>query len=214
MSAVESGRLCAQASWLVVSAVPYEESSMKLYLNSCEPAEIREIAQWGILDGVTTNPSLMTKAGIDPEAVLRGLAELEFHQVYYQLVSRDLDSMLLEAREATEFVKNGLILKIAPTQEGFRFVAKYGNKFPCCVTAIFDPAQALVAREAGAQLAVGGLVARDRAPRDQARTAALRKPAPREGLAGPRILGSAQNTSGRRHRHARGARADRRPVLR
>jgi transaldolase len=124
---------------------------MAIYLDSAKLDEARQTKNFGWVYGVTTNPSLMTKAGVDPEVVLKGLAELEFHQVYYQLVSRDLESMLLEAREASELVKNGLILKIAPTQDGFRFVAKYGNKFPCCVTAIFDPAQALVAREAGAR---------------------------------------------------------------
>ncbi len=101
--------------------------------------------------GVTTNPSLMAKAGVAPEVVLKGLAELEFHQVYYQLVSQNMEDMLIEARKAAEIVKSGLILKIAPTENGFRFVAKYGKEIPCCVTAIFDPAQALVAREAGAR---------------------------------------------------------------
>jgi len=124
---------------------------MAIYLDSARLEEARQAKNFGWVQGITTNPSLMTKAGVDPEVVLKGLAELEFHQVYYQLVSRDLESMLLEAREASELVKNGLILKIVPTHEGFRFVAKYGNKFPCCVTAIFDPAQALVAREAGAR---------------------------------------------------------------
>src|SRR5215207_8145824 len=120
---------------------------MAIYLDSARIEEARHAKNFGWVHGITTNPSLMTRACVDPEVVLKGLAELEFHQVYYQLISRDLEGMLLEAREASELVKNGLILKIAPTQDGFRFVAKYGNKFPCCVTAIFDPAQALVARE-------------------------------------------------------------------
>lgn len=101
--------------------------------------------------GVTTNPTLMAKAGIAPEVVLKQLAALEFHQVYYQLVTSNLENMIVEARKAHEFVHHGLILKIAPTENGFRFVTIYGKEFPCCVTAIFDPAQALVAREAGAR---------------------------------------------------------------
>jgi len=113
--------------------------------------EARQAKDLGWVYGVTTNPSLMAKAGVQPEMVLRGLADLEFHQVYYQLVSHDLDDMLAEAYKAREIVKEGLILKIAPTENGFRFVAKYGKEFPCCVTAIFDPAQALVARAAGAR---------------------------------------------------------------
>jgi len=86
-----------------------------------------------------------------PEVTLKALAQLNFRQVFYQLVSQDMDDMLVEACEAIRFVKHGLIFKIPPTENGFRFVAQHGDNFPCCVTAIFDPAQALVAREAGAR---------------------------------------------------------------
>ena len=124
---------------------------MAIYLDSAIIEEARQAKKMGWAYGVTTNPTLMAKAGVTPEVVLRELAALEFHQVYYQLVSQNMEDMLIEARIAAEIVKNGLICKIAPTENGFRFVAKYGNEIPCCVTAIFDPAQALVAREAGAR---------------------------------------------------------------
>lgn len=124
---------------------------MAIYLDSAKLDEAQQAKDLGWVYGVTTNPTLMAKAHAAPEDVLEGLAVLEFHQVYYQLISQDLDDMLAEAHQAVEIVKRGLILKIAPTDNGFRFVAKHGNEFPCCVTAIFDPAQALVAREAGAR---------------------------------------------------------------
>ena len=124
---------------------------MAIYLDSAIIEEARQTKKLGWAYGVTTNPTLMAKAGVTPEVVLRELAALELHQVYYQLVSQNMEDMLIEARIAAEIVKNGLICKIAPTENGFRFVAKYGNEIPCCVTAIFDPAQALVAREAGAR---------------------------------------------------------------
>jgi transaldolase len=124
---------------------------MAIYLDSAKLEEARQAKEFGWVYGVTTNPSLMAKAGVEPETVLMGLAGLDFHQVYYQLVSRDPDEMLLEARKAAGIVKSGLIFKVTPTQAGFRFTAKYGSEFPCCITAIFDPAQALVAREAGAE---------------------------------------------------------------
>lgn len=124
---------------------------MAIYLDSAIIEEARQAKKMGWAYGVTTNPTLMAKAGVTPEVVLRELAALELHQVYYQLVSQNMEDMLIEARIAAEIVKNGLICKIAPTENGFRFVAKYGNEIPCCVTAIFDPAQALVAREAGAR---------------------------------------------------------------
>jgi transaldolase len=124
---------------------------MAIYLDSAKPDEAKQAKNLGWVFGVTTNPTLMAKAGITPEDVLKGLAVLEFRQVYYQLVSQDLESMLTEAHEAAKIIKHGLILKIAPTENGFGFVAKHGTEFPCCVTAIFDTAQALVAREAGAR---------------------------------------------------------------
>jgi transaldolase len=124
---------------------------MAIYLDSAKLDEARQAKNFGWVYGVTTNPSLMVKAGVEPEVVLRGLAELQYHQVYYQLVSQDINGMMIEARKAAELVKSGLILKIAPTENGFCFVAKHGKEFPCCITAIFDPAQALIACEAGAK---------------------------------------------------------------
>ena len=124
---------------------------MAIYLDSAMIEDARQAKNLGWVYGVTTNPTLMANAGVAPEVVLKELATLEFHQVYYQLVSQNLEDMLIEASIAAKFIKNGLICKIAPTEIGFRFVAKYGNEIPCCVTAIFDPAQALAAREAGAR---------------------------------------------------------------
>ena len=124
---------------------------MAIYLDSAIIEDACQAKKLGWVYGVTTNPTLMAKAGVAPEVVLKELAALDFHQVYYQLVSQNMEDMLIEARTAAEIVKNGLICKIAPTENGFRFVAKYGNEIPCCVTAIFDPAQALIAREAGAR---------------------------------------------------------------
>ena len=124
---------------------------MAIYLDSAKIEEARQAKNLGWVYGVTTNPNLMATAGVEPEVVLKELAALEFQQVYYQLVSQNVEHMWIEARTAAEIVKTGLTLKIAPTESGFRFVANHGSEFPCCVTAIFDPAQALIAREAGAR---------------------------------------------------------------
>ena len=124
---------------------------MAIYLDSAKLEEARQAKELGWVRGVTTNPTLMAKARMPAEVTLKALAQLNFSQVFYQLVSQDLDAMLVEACEAAGLVRQGLTLKIPPTENGFRFVAQHGDKFPCCVTAIFDPAQALVAREAGAR---------------------------------------------------------------
>jgi transaldolase len=121
---------------------------MAIYLDSANLEEARQVKELGWVYGVTTNPSPMARTRMPPEVTLKALAQLNLHQVFYQLVSPDMANMLVEACEAMGFVKHGLILKIPPTENGFRFVAHHGDKFPCCVTAIFDPAQALVAREA------------------------------------------------------------------
>lgn len=124
---------------------------MAIYLDSANLEEARQARDLGWVYGVTTNPSLMARVRMPAEVTLKALGQLNFRHVFYQLISQNLDAMLVEACEAAGLVKHGLILKIPPTENGFRFVAQHGDTFPCCLTAIFDPAQALVAREAGAR---------------------------------------------------------------
>jgi transaldolase len=124
---------------------------MAIYLDSAKLEDAHKARELGWVYGVTTNPTLMAKGGAAPEEILKGLTGLGFHEVYYQLLARDLDGMYAEGCRAAQLVKNGLVLKIAPTEAGFGFVARHGKEFPCCITAIFDPAQALLAREAGAR---------------------------------------------------------------
>jgi len=124
---------------------------MAIYLDSANLEEARRAKELGWIYGVTTNPFLMAKTRMPPEVTLKALAQLNFREVYYQLVSQEIDEMLVEASEAIRLVRYGLVLKIPPTENGFRFIAQHACNFPCCVTAIFDPAQALVAREAGAR---------------------------------------------------------------
>lgn len=123
---------------------------MAIYLDSADLEDARRARGLGWVRGITTNPALLAKAGGDPAAVLAQLNELGFPEFYYQLVSEDTDSMRREAEAARIMIPHGLVLKIAPTLNGFGFVARHGSEFPCCVTAIFNPSQALVAREAGA----------------------------------------------------------------
>ena len=124
---------------------------MAIYLDSAKLEEANYAKQLGWVHGVTTNPSLMAKAGVHPRDVLAELATLDFHQVYYQLVSRELEDMLHEAHKAAEIVRRGLVLKVVPTENGFRFVNEHKDDFSFCITAVYDPAQALAAREAGAK---------------------------------------------------------------
>jgi transaldolase len=124
---------------------------MAIYLDSAYLEEARRAREFGWVRGVTTNPALMAKADAEPEVVLTELAKLGFEQIFYQLVARTCEEMLEEAQKARTRVREGLVLKVPPTQTGYRFVADYGDHFPCCVTAVFSAAQALIAREAGAR---------------------------------------------------------------
>lgn len=105
----------------------------------------------GWVKGVTTNPALLAQSGEEPEVVLSRLTQLDMGPVFYQLMVEDADAMAEEAGKARSIVGGNLVCKIPPTQDGFRFVSRYCNEYPVCVTAVFDAYQACVAREAGAQ---------------------------------------------------------------
>jgi transaldolase len=124
---------------------------MAIYIDSAILNEVRSAHSFGWVRGVTTNPILLARAGGDPYKALNDLAKLKFRQLFYQLVSPKLDSMYQEAQTALKIAENTLVLKIPPTDVGFQFVGRYGSQFPCCVTAVYGPAQALVAGEAGAR---------------------------------------------------------------
>jgi transaldolase len=99
---------------------------------------------------VTTNPVLLAKAGGEARTVLASLAYLEMGPLFYQLVSPTLDGMCKEMEQAAKIVGPSLVLKVPPTQVGFQFVNQCVD-VPCCVTAVYSPAQALVASEAKAR---------------------------------------------------------------
>jgi transaldolase len=123
---------------------------MTIYIDSAILSEVESARELGWVKGVTTNPVLLAKAGREPRQVLSSLARLEMGPLFYQLVSTTLDDMVKEMQIATEIVGPSLVLKIPPIKFGFQFVSQYTG-LPCCVTAIYSPAQALVAAEAGAR---------------------------------------------------------------
>jgi len=92
---------------------------MAIYLDSAKLEEAHQAKDLGWVYGVTTNPSLMAKTRMPPEVTLKALAQLNFRQVFYQLISQEMEDMLVEACEAMGLVRHGLILKIPPTQNGF-----------------------------------------------------------------------------------------------
>lgn len=123
---------------------------MSLYLDSAIIEEAASAAQSGWIYGITTNPTLLAKSGFPPAKTLQKLAGLPVQEVFYQVKSTDLFTMLVETQKAQEILKEKLVVKIPPTPRGFEFAARIAESHTICLTAIFSPAQALVARQVGA----------------------------------------------------------------
>jgi len=127
---------------------------MAIFLDSAIHDEVREAMSWGFVSGITTNPALLAAAGDVSLDALKPLCELVPGRVFYQLTTHDLNSMLLEAQAAFSVSPSQIVLKVPCTLDGLQAVARLSLEIPCAVTAVFSPAQAYLAREAGANYAV------------------------------------------------------------
>ncbi len=123
---------------------------MKIFIDTANLDDIREIAEWGILEGATTNPSLLAKEGKDPEKVLKEICELVKGPVSAEVVSLKADGMVKEARELAKIHEN-IVIKIPFTVEGLKAVKALKEEgIRTNVTLVFTPIQALLAAKAGA----------------------------------------------------------------
>src|SRR3954451_21728831 len=125
---------------------------MKIFLDTAEIEEIRIAARWGVLDGVTTNPSLYAKVGGSYEDILREICDITPGPVSAEVVAEDADGMLREGRAFAKLAPN-IVVKVPMSEEGleamYRF-AEEGIKTNC--TLIFSANQGLLAAKAGASL--------------------------------------------------------------
>lgn len=124
---------------------------MQLYLDTANINEIREAASWGVLSGVTTNPTLIAKEkGADFRQVISDIAELVDGPISAETISLDAEGMVSEGVEYAAWHPN-VIIKVPSTTEGLKAVyqlAKQGIRTN--VTLCFNAAQALMAARAGA----------------------------------------------------------------
>ena len=124
---------------------------MEFFLDTADVDEIREIAAWGILDGVTTNPSLIKKSGRDFKEVVREIAGICSGPISAEVTAMDTQGMLEQARQLKSELPENVIIKIPCTPEGLA-----ATKVPTeegvdtNVTLIFSASQALMAAKAGA----------------------------------------------------------------
>ena len=127
---------------------------MALYLDSALISDAEEARELGWITGITTNPKLLARSGLPPETTLKRLAALINGEVFYQLTATDLNSMLAEAELVHRILGEQTVLKIPASSTGFQALARLSKEVPCSVTAIFHPAQALIASAAGAKYAI------------------------------------------------------------
>ncbi|TVQ86488.1 MAG: fructose-6-phosphate aldolase [Deltaproteobacteria bacterium] len=123
---------------------------MKLFLDTANIDEIREIHAWGVLDGVTTNPSLIAKNGGDFIQTVHDIAELVQGPVSAEVVAQDTEGMIREGRLLAK-VHEHIVVKVPLTPQGLGAVRALTDEgIRTNVTLCFQPAQALLAAKAGA----------------------------------------------------------------
>ena len=125
---------------------------MKIFMDTAAIDDIRTAARWGVLDGVTTNPTLFAKVGGSYDDVLREICAITPGPVSAEVVAADVDGMLREGRHFATLAPN-IVVKIPMSEEGLEAIAKLkadGIKTNC--TLIFSANQGLLAAKAGASL--------------------------------------------------------------
>jgi transaldolase len=123
---------------------------MKFFIDTANINEIKEAAALGILDGVTTNPSLVSKEGKDFRKLLDEILAIVDGPVSAEVISTDYDGILKEAYELAKIHKN-IVVKVPLIKEGLKAVRTLSSEnIKTNVTLCFSPSQALLAAKAGA----------------------------------------------------------------
>ena len=124
---------------------------MKLFLDSANLDEIREVAGWGVLDGVTTNPSLCSKESVSFEDNIRAICALTPGPVSAECVSLRADEIVVEARALARIAPN-IAVKIPVGLEGLKATKTlHAEGVAVNMTLVFSAGQALLAAKAGAR---------------------------------------------------------------
>src|SRR3954471_13328252 len=126
---------------------------MKIFLDTADINEIRQVARWGVLDGVTTNPTLFAKtSGKSYEEVLKEICSITPGPVSAEVVAEDVEGMLTEGRAFAKLAPN-IVVKVPMSEEGLEAMSRFaeeGIRTNC--TLIFSSNQGLLAAKAGASL--------------------------------------------------------------
>lgn len=123
---------------------------MKFFIDTANIDEIRKAWELGLIDGVTTNPSLIAKEGSDPVALFKEICSIVDGPVSAEVVALKADDMVKEAESLSQIHPN-IVVKIPMIEEGIKAVKRLSAKeIRTNVTLVFSPSQALIAAKAGA----------------------------------------------------------------
>ncbi len=123
---------------------------MKIFIDTADLAEIRDAAQMGVIDGVTTNPSLVAKTGLPMKDVIQAICEIVDGPISAEVIALDLDGMLREGRELAKLHDN-VVIKVPLVADGLKAVRAFKSEgIRTNVTLCFSPSQGLLAAKAGA----------------------------------------------------------------
>ncbi len=128
---------------------------MKIFVDTADLDEIKELASWGIIDGVTTNPTLVKRSGRSFDEIIKEIFKLVNGPISLEVVSEKAEDMVKEAEglveKTDEKFRENVAIKIPMTPEGLKAVKKLSKKgIRTNVTLVFSANQALLAAKAGA----------------------------------------------------------------
>lgn len=122
---------------------------MKFFIDTANVEAIREACSWGVVDGVTTNPSLVAKEGRDFKETILEICDIITGPVSAEVVSLDAKEMIREAREIAAWHSH-IVIKIPMTKEGMKATRQLASEgIKTNITLCFSPNQALIAAKAG-----------------------------------------------------------------
>jgi transaldolase len=123
---------------------------MKLFIDTAEVAQVREAWSWGIIDGVTTNPSHVAKSGRKPSEVYREICDIVDGPVSLETIALEAQAIVKEGRELAKIHKN-VVIKVPIIKEGLKAVKILAAEgYKTNVTVTFSAVQALLAAKVGA----------------------------------------------------------------
>lgn len=124
---------------------------MKFFIDTADVAEIRKAHALGLVDGVTTNPSLIAKSGRDFKEVIAEISSIVDGPISAEVIALDAEGMVREGQELAKINPKNVVIKVPMTEEGLKATHIFTSEgIKTNVTLVFSPLQALLAAKAGA----------------------------------------------------------------